>query len=395
MQPDHPDELWNEAAGHALLGAALPSEPIITFEEDGGGLRRVEFGSGTWGIAWVDGGRAVTYGFDLDYSTARRRLPPVDLLAGAPGWFPWDYVHAAQKEIQLVSWVHWWDGETWARAEYPGDMDGVPDSGGEESFEGYADGSEDPDAARDAYDDLMAAVAARAVDTAVIEALYAPLEEALQPPDLTAPVAEVLDLARRLGVTPGASRPELAAGTGEPAVRRVHIMDLEQVEGAIAKAMRNSFELDRPAPSADPDEVAAWVRANLGETSIEVAYTGTDRPGHNYKLGIGWGKMADAELSALLDAWREREADPERGRWTHARVAVTADGFTADRAYDHLPVWWDGFRVHLTGLRAEMASRASRWRPSWTGLLDQDLAHEGVPLELTWRPGERFQSLAG
>ncbi|WP_192809607.1 hypothetical protein [Actinomadura rudentiformis] len=394
MQPDHPEELWNEAAAHALLGAALPTEPIITFEEDGGGLRRVEFGSGSWGVAWVEGGRAVTYGYDLDYSTARHQLPPVDLLAGAPDWFPWDYVHAAQKDMQLVSWVYWWDGETWERAEYPGDMNGGPDSGSESSYDGYADGCEDWDEAREAYDALMTAVKARAVDAATIEALYAPLEEDVRPSDPAATVARVLELARRLGATPGTPRPQLPAGTGEPAGRRVHIMDPEQVEGAIAKAMRNASELDRPAPTVVPDEVAAWVRANLGETSIEVAYTGSDRHGYDYKLGTGWGRMADAELSALLDAWREREADPERGRWTHARITVTADGFTADRSYDHLPAWWEGFRLHLPGLRAEMASRAPQWRPSWSALLDDDLALKGAPLELAWRPGEPFQSLA-
>jgi hypothetical protein len=394
VQPDHPEHLWNEATADALLGAALPGEPIITFKEDGGGLRGEEFGSGSWGVAWVEGGRAVTYGYDLDYSTARHHLPPVDLLAGAPDWFPWDYIHAAQKEMQLISWVYWWDGNTWARAEYPGDMDGAPATGMENSYDGYADLSEDWDAARDPYDALMTAVADRVVDAAVIEDLYAPLEEHARPSDPAATVAEVLKLAQRLGVTPGASRPRLAAGTGEPAGRRVHIMDLAQVEGAIAKAMRNAFELERPAPSAEPDEVAAWVRANLGETSIEVAYTGSDRPGFNYKLGTAWGEMADAELSVLLDAWREREADPERGRWMHARITVTPDGFTADRAYDHLPHWWEGFLIQLDGLRAEMASRAPQWRPSWTGLLDQDLANDGVPPELTWRPGEPFQSLA-
>ncbi|WP_026411462.1 hypothetical protein [Actinomadura oligospora] len=394
MYPDHPLELWNEAAAHALLGAALPNSAVITFDEDGGGLRRREFGIGSWGIAWVEGGRAVTYGYDLDRSTARDQLPPVDLLAGAPDWFPWEHVHAAQKEMDLVSWVYWWDGTTWARPEYPGDMDGGPDSGNDQSFDGYADNAEDWDAAREPYDALLAAVEARVVDAAVIEALYAPLDETCRPSAPAAAVAGALELARRLGVTPGAPRPELPAGTGEPAGRRVHVLDGHQVEGAIAKAMRNASELDRPAPSTEPDEVAAWVRANLGEAAVEIAWTGSDRPGHGYKLGIERGRMADAGLSALLDAWREREADPERGRWTHARVVVTASGFTADRAYDHLPAWWTGFQLYLAGLRAEMASRAPRWRPSWAGLLDQELWSQGVPPELAWRPGEPFQSLA-
>ncbi|MFC4909315.1 hypothetical protein [Actinomadura gamaensis] len=394
MLTEHPEELWNEAAAHALLGAALPDQAIITFEEDGGGLRRREFGCGSWGVAWVEGGRAVTFGYDLDHSIARHQLPPVDLLAGAPDWFPWDYVHAAQEEMHLVSWVYWWDGRQWARAEYPGEMDGGPDSGNEWSFESYADGAEDWDAAREPYEALVAAVEARTVDAAVIEALYVPLEEDVRPADPAATVEDVLALARRLGVTPGSARPELPAGSGEPAGRRVHVLDPEQVAGSIAKAMRNASELDRPVPAGEPDEVAAWVRASLGVTSIEVAHTGTDRPGRNYKLGPEWGRTADPELSALLDAWREREADPERGRWTHARVVVTADGFTAERAYDHLPEWWPGFQPYLSGLRAEMASRAPRWRPSWAGLLDQDLAFEGVPPELAWKPGEPFESTA-
>lgn len=394
MRPEHPVELWNEAAAHALLGAALPDAAVISFQEDGGGLRRREFGIGSWGIAWVEGGRAVVYGYDLDDGTARGLLPPVDLLADAPDWFPWEYVHAVQAKMRLVSWVYWWDGETWARPEYPGGMDGTPDAGNVSLFEGYADNADDWDEARDPYDALLAAVEARAVDAAVIEALYVPLDEDVRPSEPSVVVAEVLALARRLGVTPGAPRPELPAGTGEPAGRRVHVLDPRQVEGAITKAMRSASELDRPVPSDEPDEVAAWVRANLGGTVLEIARTGSDRPGHGYKLGTAWGRTADAELSALLDEWREREGDPERGRWTHARIAVTAGGFTAERVYDHLPTWWTGFQLHLDGLRAEMASRAPRWRPSWAGLLDRDLGSEGVPPELAWRPGEPFESLA-
>ncbi|MEU9020965.1 hypothetical protein [Actinomadura sp. NPDC048394] len=45
-------------------------------------MRTEDVGNGWHGMSWVEGGRAVLYGYDVDYSRTREHVPPIDLLAG-------------------------------------------------------------------------------------------------------------------------------------------------------------------------------------------------------------------------------------------------------------------------------------------------------------------------
>ncbi|MCM9076593.1 hypothetical protein OG304_35790 [Streptomyces sp. NBC_00160] len=73
-----------------------------------------------WALLRGDGGRAVLFGQD-DSSTVARYEPPIDLLAGAPGWVR----HARLDELLdqgRVECVYWFEGGSWHRAPYPGDL---------------------------------------------------------------------------------------------------------------------------------------------------------------------------------------------------------------------------------------------------------------------------------
>ncbi|POM22328.1 hypothetical protein BTM25_57400 [Actinomadura rubteroloni] len=365
-----PDAVWSEAAAMAVLAAAVPELSYAGFDVRPDGLRLRDTGDGWWAITRIAGGRAVLYGS----GRAAFHAPPVDVLGGGPDWLPWDLLVGLLDEDSGLGFVRWWDGTSWSHAPLPehlADSVAYVDGTTEDLYLDLAD-VEDPGAALEA---LLDAARAGTVDRAVIEALA-------DAPDVTAALA----VAERAGVGPGAERPEIPAGTGEPPGRRVPLADPAQAGGVLALAMRDAAERERPAPAPGPelDAVVEWVRA---AGAVTAAYVGHERRGFAYAAASGgW---LDPDLSDLLTAWREAEADPERGRWTHARVWVADDAVTVERVYDHLPAWWEQDHLpeaQVEALRAEVARRAPGWRPSWAALLDEDLLRTGVPPELCWRP---------
>lgn len=198
-----------------------------TVREDG--VRSDDVGNGWDGMSWVSGGRAILYGYDVDYSETRHQVPPIDLLAGGPAWLPWEWLATMMREEQIIQYVYWWDGSAWARTSYP---DGMQDGGGggvgrddqvEEAFLWGDDSGE----AQDAFENLVLAARAQAVDKTVVEALV----RCLDPGDFgikpTRPfnAETMLTIAERAGLTPASVRPELPAGQGEPTGRRVHVID--------------------------------------------------------------------------------------------------------------------------------------------------------------------------
>ena len=393
---EHPEAVWAGAAAQAVLAAAVPDLSHLGFwcGRDGlsTGLLSIDAGTGYWGMSWVQGGRAVIYGRD-HHSDTHLHVPPVDLLAGAPDWLPWDWLHDVMTELDTVAYVFWWNGTAWARAPHPADADpGQCHSSGrvEEAYLDLVDPHRYRDAVR-ALDDLHRAARDRTVTRAHVDALTRLLDETAltREPDPRA----ALDTARTCGVAPGATRPELPAGHGEPADRRVVFTGAPQ--RLLSTAMRQAAEQHRPPP--DPgtalDRVADWLRARHPD-GIAVAYLGDHDPQPATAARSGFldpdGRPVDPELSDLLTAWRTAETHPEHGSWLYARIRPTATGARADRAYDRLPDWWPTAAVLHTqwqALRAEMRARHPRWRPDWAPLLEDDLRKTGIPPHLCWRPG--------
>ncbi|WP_406187890.1 hypothetical protein [Streptomyces sp. NBC_01006] len=73
-----------------------------------------------WVLVRADGGRAVLFGQD-DSSKVGRYEPPIDLLAGAPGWVHQELRHdlLGQGRIECV---YWFEDGSWHRAPYPDDL---------------------------------------------------------------------------------------------------------------------------------------------------------------------------------------------------------------------------------------------------------------------------------
>jgi hypothetical protein len=227
LELSDPEDLWAESCALAMLTVGTVGFGA-TVREDG--VRGDDVGNGWHGMSWVTGGRAVLYGYDNDYSETRHQVPPVDLLAGGPAWLPWEWLDATMREEQIIQYVYWWDGSTWARTDYP---DGMEDGGGGDTGrdhqveDAFLGGASNSDEARDAFENLIRAAHARTVDATVVEALLRHLDPGgfeIQP---TGPfdAGTLLAVAERAGLTPGSVRPELPAGRGEPADRRVHVID--------------------------------------------------------------------------------------------------------------------------------------------------------------------------
>ena len=365
-----------------MLSAAVPALAGSGFTLDGAFLSKVDTGDGWYAIGWVEGGRAVLYGFQPYGSQTREQVPPVDLFGGAPEWLPWERL----IDTPMLAFLRWWDGASWSHAPMP---DGMDDGAG------YTDGTvedlylelgEDYDALVEAYGRLIEAAEGRAVDRPVVDALLEPLEEA-------GDVEAALRIAERTGVAPGSARPEIAAGTGEPAGRRVQILDAAQVSGVITTAMRGAGGELPDRPEAAPGRARALLVERVrAKGEITAAYVGHPRPGFAYRDSRGgW---LDPEVSNLLTAWREEEADAAHGRWLLARIRQAGgDEVAVEAVYDHLPAWWkSGFMpdAQIEALRAEMRRRDPRWRPAWADLLDEDFLTLGAPPELCWHPNLRW-----
>ncbi|MFG2212408.1 NUDIX hydrolase [Streptomyces sp. NPDC048638] len=366
--PPPPEVLWSHGATLAAWAAEGPL-PVHNYHVDDAGLHSDDIGNGWWSLTWIEGGRAVLFGIDNDYSDTVCLSPPADLLAGGPDWLPWEWLIAVIGGEETIGFVYWWADGAWGRAPYP---DGVREDG--LSVMVPADDSE-----------------VRAVlDALVDDGADADEVHRKGTPEARAAAARTV------------ARPWLPAGSGAPAGRRVPCDLPEQYAGAIAVAMRAAAELPRPAPSGSPalELLAAWLRDNRpgedGRWVLSAAFCdGADgqNPCRADCYRDEQGKRLDADVSQLLDDVRRADADAASGRWLYVRVQVTADAVTVDRAHDHLPDWWRAHLGHTAALpgtlATEMASRAPRWRPAWARLLAEDMLRDGAPAELCRPPGAR------
>lgn len=68
----------------------------------------------------MGGSRFVLYGED-EASEVKWHRPPIDMLAGAPDWLPYDELHERIEGNEVGS-VYWYEDGIWARAPYPDDL---------------------------------------------------------------------------------------------------------------------------------------------------------------------------------------------------------------------------------------------------------------------------------
>ncbi|MFI6822332.1 hypothetical protein ACIBJE_15450 [Micromonospora sp. NPDC050187] len=396
-----PDLLWNRWALFAGALTALGVDDVYWCAADG--AHHDDHGGNRSRLVLVDGGRAVLFGYDHEYSETVTATPPIDLLAGAPAWLPWPELLRWQADDQL-GYVYWYDDGVWSRVPYPDDVsDGLVATAravlDEERarlelvnvvFE-WGEHERDDPAERDdvagAAARLLAAAEACALDAEALSGLLGrfPADAV----DLTAALA-VADAA---GITPGGrTPPAVPAGTAVPA-RRVRTLSDDGHEDLVRAAMREEPERQRPEPAHSPELAALvdWVRAQApagdGRCTLVVVATDTSlgtQPGPQPPRALtgetDW--QGFKELSGLTRELRTAESHPECGRWFFLRLATTPEGYAVERRHDSWPDWYPSSRynsLHLGDLRTELDRRAPGYHPSWASLLDPGTAWRDVP----------------
>jgi hypothetical protein len=394
-----PGLLWSRWATLAAALSAIGFDDVWSVGETGA---HHDDGGGNWShLALIEGGRAVLYGYDHEYSATVDADQPMDLLDGAPGWLPWDDLVRYAAEDQL-GYVLWHDGATWQRVAYPGgEQDGLASTAGAvldteaavrelaefvfEWGEHAVDTADERAAVRAAAVRLLAAGAHRELDGAALAGLLARLG------DPVLDIAAGLAVAGRGGLLPGTSAPETPPGR-RPARRRIRKLSDHEHDKLIWAAMHDEPERARPGPvpTGELGALVTWLRRRApggddrcslrvyADDSSLAAQPGefapADRPGEGRFGAFG-------ELSDLVRRLRAAEADDRTGSWLFLRVETTAQEVTVERRYDSWPAWWQDngisgpWRAHL---RTEVQAREPAWRPSWTALLDPDVAYRSV-----------------
>ncbi|MFE6844798.1 hypothetical protein [Streptomyces sp. NPDC057686] len=95
------------------LGGAGDSDSDSALHYDDGACSR-------WTLVRADGDRAVLSGQD-DSGQVGRYEPPIDLLAGAPGWVHRELRHDLLEQGRIEC-VYWFQDGSWHRAPYPDDL---------------------------------------------------------------------------------------------------------------------------------------------------------------------------------------------------------------------------------------------------------------------------------
>lgn len=344
-----PETLWQRWTTLAAALSSLGFRDVWLVDERG--ARHDDHG-GNWArLALIDGDRAVLYGYDHEYSGTADAEPPIDLLAGAPDWLPWDQLLGEEE----LGYVYWYEDAAWHRVAYPEDTD--------DGLIGTAGSVLSEDSARETLVGFVTDWAQYEGDDADLEPAAAAV--------LSRPTAETLTalLGRtgKLDVVRPAGELRLPPGR-PPARRRVRTLSDAEHDRLIWRAMQQATELDRPAPPhVDAlDAVLAWMRDH-GQTSLR-AYA--DERSLSTLSG-------DDELWERIRALREAEADPRSGAWLFLRI----EGGRVDRRYDSWPDWWEDNGISgpwRSDLRTEVAGRAERWKPSWTPLLEDDVAYTEI-----------------
>ncbi len=361
------------------------------------GAHRDDHG-GSWArMALLDGARAVLFGYDRDHSATADADPPIDVLTGAPGWLPWDDL-TELAETDSLGFVAWHAEGRWSRTRYrDGIGDGLVQTVGpvlstENTLQELAEivtewgqhelrTPAERDEVRHAAEDLVTAAVRGEVTAPAFERLLGRLTEPAL--DLRA----ALFAAGRGGITAGTRPPRIQPGE-RPPMRRVRRLSQGEHDRLVWAAMHDASELNRPEPpaTAELESLAAWMRdrspAHDGRCTVLVYADATslsvqagqhppvERPGEP-RFGMF------QEVSDLVRGLRRAESDPRYGRWLFLRIQTAPDGILVERRYDSWPAWWADDGVSgpwRTNLQEEMDGRAPNWRPTWTRLLDPEVA---------------------
>ncbi|MFB7719209.1 hypothetical protein [Nocardia sp. NPDC056100] len=207
-----PIDIWGYGAVIGLLYSVDVQTPEeVRIDADGMHVRHLG-GNWWWSLTFMSGGRAVVVGGDVDFSETMDY--DVDLLAGAPEWFPREWF---DRVGDMAGFLYWWDGTSWDRAPYPPGFtaDGenlhrAADIIHMLSEDSESELSEDSEAA---VGELTEHVAARSLDATTLQTLLGRIgpesiasgEYKLSPAELTA----VLHIAELAGLLTGSTLPEL------------------------------------------------------------------------------------------------------------------------------------------------------------------------------------------
>ncbi|MEV8505891.1 hypothetical protein AB0368_13815 [Actinoplanes sp. NPDC051475] len=387
-----PGPLWRRWATLAAALTALGREDSWTVGPAGA---HHDDGGGSWShLALVEGDRAVLWGYDRDYSATTDLDPPLDLLAGAPAWLPWEELARLAAQDQL-GYVLWYDGTAaWQRVSYPDDVeDGLDSTAGPVLGER---------AAHRELEEFVFVRGGHGVDTPAERAAVAEAADRLlagfgpealhdlvgRLTGVSADLPAALAVAARAGLLPGTAVPVLPPGR-RPAGRLIRKLSEAEHDRLIWTAMREETERTRPVPvpTGELGALVTWLRgrapAGDGRCSLLVYADDaglTAQPGEHPPADLpGEGRFdAFRELSELVRRLRAAEADDTCGSWLFLRVETTAGTVSVDRRYDAWPSWWadDGISGPWRGnLRREVGARAAAWHPSWTTLLNPEVAY--------------------
>ncbi|GAA2669765.1 hypothetical protein [Actinoplanes palleronii] len=378
-----PGLLWTRWA--ALSAAMTGISRGERWSIDERGARRDDPETGWARFALLDGRRAVLYGAHHDHHAAVSTDPAADPLTGAPDWLPWAEL-APLAENDELGFVIWHENGRWSRVRYqPRYHDGMvellaPLLSEERMVTALhaVTGLAARPGLREIAADLLHAAIRGEVDAGHLDALLGD----------TADIGSALAAANRGGITPGTRAPRIAPGQ-RPPMRRVRRLSQGEHDRLVWSAMREATELRRPAPP-DTDELGALVswlqeRAPAGDGRCSLlAYADAtsfssqpgehppaDRPGEERYAAF-------RRLTELVRALRRAESDPRYGRWFYLRVETSANKFRIERCYDSWPSWWPDDGVSgpwRTNLQEEVEARNPRWRPTWTPLLDPEIAY--------------------
>lgn len=117
--------LWARWALVAVLEASTAAEGRGVHRTghwlEGRALRLDDCGCTWWALARCGEGRYVLYGED-ESSDVKWHEPRIDMLAGGPGWLPYETLRDLLEGYELGC-VYWYEDGAWARAPYPGSLE--------------------------------------------------------------------------------------------------------------------------------------------------------------------------------------------------------------------------------------------------------------------------------
>lgn len=402
-----PSLIWALASVSCAVSAGLGDfwPEFQRLEDDG--LQMDDGGGNWWRMTRVGGGRFLLVGWDRTGETYSSDELPIDLLAGAPEWLPWEWVERVEERRGDFGFAYWWDG-TWQRVSYPDWVEedglGIMLSAWSAAAELVPELSERVDSAlryrKDAPAEFPEQETVEAVIRALAEAVPAGRVSPESVRETLGPLNDVLDLEAPLEILDRAglllgdrTPPEVPAGTGRPATRPgPWVINYNDWEGMVTRVARAATERQRPeVPESDLlRELKEWMRDAAGRHGGTLTYTALceDRAS-TMSLYDGAGeRVGDPDMPTKVNELRRLEGHPEHGSWFFLRVHADPEGVTVERAYDHYPAWWrsSGFMStpSIGSLRAEMDRRAPEWWPHWVWLLDDEIPQHPPADPFTW-----------